>query len=129
MQVGTNTLTQVKSPAEVSNLMSDTINLLKTVFPTARIFVSSFLPRKDNLNKAVTEINSFLEDFCDAMKKVSFVNHTNIFKADLVDKLHIDTRGFFKFLCNLRYSMFGLLPPSNKKGNNRRNNGGNNRGR
>ena len=125
LQVGTNTLTQVKSPAEVSDLMSNTIKLLGTVFPAARIYVSSLLPRKDNLNKAVTEINNYLEDYCDALKKVSFVNHVNISKAELVDRLHIDTRGFYKFLCNFRYSMFGLLPSSNRRGNNR----GNNRGR
>ena len=119
LQVGTNTLTQLKSPAEVNTMMNNTINVLRTVFPAARIYVSSFLPRKDNLNKAITEINTFLEDYCDSMKKVTFIGHTNIPRADLYDKLHIDTRGFYKFLCNFRYSMFGLLPPSNKRRNNR----------
>ena len=91
LQVGTNTLTRVKSAAEVSAMMNNEVILLRTVFPTARIYVSSFLPRKDKLNKIVPDINEHLEDYCDPMKKVTFIGHTNISRADLYDNLHIDT--------------------------------------
>ena len=121
LQVGTNDLTRIKSSADVITKINNTITMLGSEFPDARIYVSSLLPRKDKLNKTAMEINKLLEEYCDSTKKVTFIDHTNsIGRSDLYDNLHIDAHGFYKFLWNIRYGMFGLLPPTNKRCNNRR---------
>ena len=118
LQVGTNTLTHIKSADNVHIKMKETVSLLSAIYPNARIYISALLPRNDGLHKTAMNINELLEDWCDSIKRVTFISHSNIPKAEIYDRLHLDVHGFYKFLWNFRYGMFGLIPPSSKKRNN-----------
>ena len=92
-----------------------TLQTLRDKFPSARIYVSALLPRDDELNDMATQTNTFVEEHCDVTKGVTFIQHRNISYDDLYDKLHLDTRGFYKFLWNFRVSMFGMMPRTGKR--------------
>ena len=94
-----------------------TIPKIKETFPETRIYISSLLPRNDSLHKVAMEINKLLEEFCDVTKLVTYLPHLNISKRDLYDRLHLDNGGFYKFLSNFQFGMYGLLPKS--RGRNR----------
>ena len=119
MHVGTNDLTQYKDdPDAIAKLQKDvniTINLLRNRFDKARIYVSALLPRNDSINKSIFDANEQIEEHCDAHKRVRFIPHPSISKEHLYDKLHLDNTGFFLLLCNLKFAMFGLLPPQPRK--------------
>ena len=119
LQVGTNTLTQVDS-GKVLKSMTETIDKVRERFPEARIYVSSFLPRNDNLHDMAMDVNKLLAEVIDDLKRVSYIDNINISKANLFDRLHLDTQGFYKFLWNLRFGMFGLLPQTNMRHSNNR---------
>jgi hypothetical protein len=110
LQVGTNTLSHVKDPERTMTELVVTIDKLKLIFPEARIYVSAFLPRKDNLHDQAMQVNKLIEEYCDTAKNVSYIQHRNINKKDLFDRLHLHTGGFQKFLWNFRSGMFGLMP-------------------
>ena len=110
--MGTNTLTDVRDSAEVINEFKMTIPKIKETFPESRIYVSSLLPRNDNLHKEAMEINKLLEEYCDETRWVTYLHHTNISKRDLYDRLHLHDGGFYKILWNFKFGMYGLLPKS-----------------
>ena len=116
LQVGTNTLSNADEPdpSAFFSEMGRTISALRGKFPNAKIFVSSLLPRKDHLHKAAMEINELMREGLDNIPATSFIDHQNISKADMFDRLHLDTHGFYTFLCNIKYAMFHILPVRRK---------------
>ena len=115
LQVGTNNLSDIRETEEVLDGFGKTIAAIKTKFPEARIYVSALLPRRDKLHKTAMEINKCLDEGCDELKLVTFIQHRNTSRKDLYDNLHLHTGGFYKFVWNLKGSMFGLLPSSNDR--------------
>ena len=55
LQVGTNDLTEHKDPKKLLDDLVNVINQLTVKFPGARMYVSTLLPRKDDLNKETRE--------------------------------------------------------------------------
>ena len=83
-------------------------------FPRSRIYISTLLPRKDQLHAAAMEFNKLLDNSCDQLR-VRLVTHVDIQRRDLYDKLHLHEGGFFKFVWNINRAVFGLAPPPPKR--------------
>ena len=83
---------------------------LKSKFPDARIYVSSIFTRKTKeteLNKIIKEVNTTLENHIDITEQVTYIDNQHIVTSHLCDDKHIDTKGLFIFLCNIRFNLFG----------------------
>ena len=114
VQVGTNNLTEKQDSKKVLLHTGKIVGDLKRLFPEARIYVSALLPRNDNLHKLAMQFNDSLDQVCDVTLGMRVIHHWDIDKSDLYDRLHLHTGGFFKFICNIKRSMFGILPPKKR---------------
>ena len=63
LHVGTNDLNSEKTSSQISNSMIDLANSLKN--ETNNIHVSLIVPRNDNLNNKVKEVNNRLINMCE----------------------------------------------------------------
>ena len=115
LQVGTNDLTEHKDPKKLLDDLVNVINQLAVKFPGARMYVSTLLPHKDDLNKETREFNRLLDKSCDTLAGIRLVTHVDITKQDLYDNLHLHSYGFFKFLCNIKRVVFGIPPPTKRR--------------
>ena len=94
----------------------ETISALKKSFPTTRIYISSIFPRKDtHLDKAIEEINVYLEDTCDKTPLLTFISNHLINKSHLADEKHLNSHGLYLFLSNIRFYLFGQLQKTRQK--------------
>ena len=114
IQVGTNDLTVHKDVTKLHDDLMNAINQLAAKFPGARTYVSTLLPRKDDLNAATVEFNKLLDNTCDTTPGIRLVTHVDITRQDLYDNLHLHNYGFFKFVCNINRIVFGIPPPKKK---------------
>ena len=110
IQVGTNDLTEHKDANQLLNDLKDCVKSLVVKFPQSKVYVSTLLPRKDQLHAAAMKFNQLLDNTCDQLR-VRLVTHVDIQKRDLYDKLHLHEGGFFKFVWNINRTVFGLAPP------------------
>ena len=106
LHVGTNDLNSEKTVSKISNSIIDLANSLKN--ETNNIHVSLIVPRNDNLNNKVNEVNNRLINMCE-QRNIKIINH-----SDTIDRsrhlneshLHLNRYGtvevaknFKNFLC------------------------------
>lgn len=67
LHVGTNNISDGESPDSVSKKLADTVSLVKSVCPKAKIIVSSILPRKAEkvVNNVIGATNSLISEMCE----------------------------------------------------------------
>ena len=108
LQVGTNDLNSAKASSQISKSILDLANSLKN--ETNTIHVSLIVPRNENLNNKVTEVNTHLINMCQ-QQSTKIINYTDTIDPSkhLNESLfHLNRYGaiefgnnFNKLLCNL----------------------------
>jgi hypothetical protein len=91
LHTGTNDLEKV-SNEELINTYEQVTELIKTKYPNCQLITSGLLPRKDELNMKIPQLNGKLEEI-DNKENYSFVSHDNIGAEELKDKKHLTKRG------------------------------------
>ena len=118
-----------------NNLMKDDLNddaieamqreldnmfgVLRRAFPDSTIYVSSILIRKDvQFKDAIIQLNEFLEQAVLHSSKFVLVKHSNISEPEkmLRDDRHLSNAGFARFLANIRWVLFGIMPRLRRMG-------------
>ena len=99
------------SPAEVYDRMKYLIELTRARLPNTMVWLSGCMPRRD-LQENIDEINSWLEQLARELG-AGFINHASNMNTDMLideDKKHVNKKGFFTMLANIRFAMFNILP-------------------
>ena len=84
--LGTNDLKDNHSSGATNALYSKAVDTVAREFPSAHIFVSAILPRKDtsghykDYNDKVADINKFLWEYAKGSENVTFIGNSNTFK-------------------------------------------------
>ena len=108
IHVGTNDLNSDKTASQIANSIVELALSLKN--ENNNIYVSLIVPRNDNLNNKVNEVNSRLTNMCNHRgfpvinhtKTIDPGNHLNESQLHLNRYSNIEfTKNFKKFLCNL----------------------------
>ena len=102
LHVGTNDLNSEKTASQTSNSIIDLANSLKN--ETNNIHVSLIVPRNDNLNNKVKEVNNRLINMCE-QRNIKIINH-----SDTIDRsrhlneshLHLNRYGTVEFAKNFK---------------------------
>ena len=102
LHVGTNDLNSEKTASQISNSIIDLANSLKN--ETNNIHVSLIVPRNDNLNNKVNEVNNRLINMCE-LRNIKIINH-----SDTIDRsrhlneshLHLNRYGTVEFAKNFK---------------------------
>ena len=102
LHVGTNDLNSEKTASQISNSIIDLANSLKN--ETNNIHVSLIVPRNDNLNNKVNEVNNRLINMCE-QRNIKIINH-----SDTIDRsrylneshLHLNRYGTVEFAKNFK---------------------------
>ena len=102
LHVGTNDLNSEKTASQISNSTIDLANSLKN--ETNNIHVSLIVPRNDNLNNKVNEVNNRLINMCE-QRNIKIINH-----SDTIDRsrhlneshLHLNRYGTVEFAKNFK---------------------------
>ena len=115
INVGLNDLDN-NDPSTVTAKFENLINVIKKKIPSATIFINSLIFRKDNrYNNETIEINEYLEEFASDNKKVIYIHNKNISnKEHMYDQKHLNRAGFYNFITNMKYALFGFLPNFNQ---------------
>ena len=120
LHVGTNHIGQ-DDETSILGSFKRIISCIMRKFPNTRVIVSLIPVRQrkhDPLNNNISSINKKLS-MCEETCRVSCFSNANITHGYFYDDKHFDTGGLFIFLCNLRFALFGQLPPPPRKGRNR----------
>ena len=100
-----------KNTIKMENDYMNTLEKLRNLFPLAKIYISSLLPRGDRYVKNTAQyMNDFLYGVCCADPSFTFMRNNNISRHSLVDNKHIDDDAFITLLGNIRYTLFGKAP-------------------
>ena len=102
LHVGTNDLNSEKTASQISNSIIHLANSLKN--ETNNIHVSLIVPRNDNLNNKVNEVNNRLINMCE-QRNIKIINH-----SDTIDRsrhlneshLHLNRYGTVEFAKNFK---------------------------
>ena len=86
------------------------IKTIRDKYPESRILISSLLPRKDILNKRVSDLNKNLQEIVNEFPNTILIKHNNIHKEDLHDRKHLSQQAVKKFAKNIKASYFNTTP-------------------
>ena len=104
------------------------IDVIKSKFNGAHIYISSILVRKDNkFATVIGEVNKNLARWETTTPSLTFVHHTNIDRDMMYDEKHLTRKGFFVMVTNFKYVLYRILPQQirpTRKAVNKNNNGG-----
>ena len=106
LHVGTNDLDN-SNDDQVLSQIQQSLTQLREHFPSATIYVSSLVPRKD---RSTDELNLALLESVDIMPKTRFVCYQTISTNMLNDNKHLNKEGFSLLLKTIRFTLFGTLP-------------------
>jgi len=116
--IGTNDL-EWKSPNGVIADFRSLIETTRTILPSTEIFVSELLPRRDLCDELYDANGSLYRLSCQL--EVNFIRHSlNIDNSMLDDVKHLNMKGFFRLLANIRFYMFGIFKTKNSRNRSRR---------
>ena len=123
INVGTNEFDHGGNPTEIFTHAEETITHLRKSFPNTKIYVSSIFPRKTGSrhNDRIEEVNTMLETMCVITPKLTYMDNIQIKDFHLADEKHLNNKGLYLFLSNIRYHLFGQLNTSNSTRFNRGN--------
>lgn len=113
LHVGTNDVDNAENAADLSLDLSKAFDALKKSFPTTRTYVSSIFVRKRKdakIKQTIETVNGNTMKMADATPGLTYMNNSCITEEHLYDDKHIDTKGLFRFLCNIRFTLFGEIP-------------------
>ena len=105
LHLGTNDVETAGNPTEIEEKFTELLDLIRVRCPDTEIFFSSVLARRDLMNR-VKDINSILQRLA-SRAGCHLVGHDNISSDMLRDKKHLNKTGFYVFLANIRFFMFG----------------------
>ena len=66
----------------------DIIKIIKNKYPNPRILISSLLPKKDTLDKKLSDLNKNLQQIVDEFPNTVLIKYNNIHKEDLHNRKH-----------------------------------------
>ena len=121
--------TNKKDTLKIFGDIDETLKTLQKTFPTTKIIISTLVPRGEaEVKVVVKEINKYLLSIPSKAPQIQVMNNKQIDESMLRDNKHINKKGFFIFLANIRFSMCGMLPkvssfrslPYNDRGNRKR---------
>ena len=107
--VGTNDL-EYASPAQIIKDFESLLQVTKTKFPSTEIFVSEILPRWDFYDER-SETNDRLHKLLYRLEVIVVRHSLNIDDTMLFDRKHLNKKGFYRMLANIRYFIFGIWKP------------------
>ena len=100
LHVGTNELKSGKTTSQISRSVIDLALSLKS--ETNAVTISLILPRIDNLNNKVQEVNSRLINMC-SERDTAFIDHTDTIDTERhlnESKVHLNKSGTIEFAKN-----------------------------
>ena len=86
---------------------------IRSTLPNSHVYISSIIHRKDDqFTSNIDTINKTLAKWDNNHTNLTFIHHTNIKNDDdmLYDTKHLNKRGFFGMVTNLKYVMYRTLP-------------------
>ena len=87
--------------------------------PLAELFISEIMARDDMFDE-ILEVNGQLQRIA-FQYGVTVIKHClNIDESMLEDRKHLNIKGFFVMLANIRFYMFGILKISRDRGRGKR---------
>ena len=110
LHIGTNDVRLGNDIEQLRSNYNELIQLARTKFPTARIYISSVfcrMKKDDKLNEVIAVLNEHLCEYCDITPLFTLIDNSNIHHKDMKDPLHVNATGFHTFICNLRVTVFG----------------------
>ena len=113
LHVGTNNVDNAESAADLSLDLSKAFDALKKSFPTTRTYFSSIFVRKRKdakIKEIIETVNENIMKLADATPGLTYMNNSCITEEHMYDDKHIDTKGLFRFLCTIRFTLFGEIP-------------------
>ena len=108
LRVGTNDLKPEKTNNQTANSVIELMNSLKN--ETISIHVSLIVPRNDNLNNKVNEVNNHLTNMCQQrnIKVISYTNTIDPAKHLNESQLHLNEYGTIEFAKNFKNFKYNL---------------------
>ena len=106
-------LNDIDENTDISEMVSDYKILLSSLhekMPESKIYLSSVFKRKDDkFTQEIEDINTQLSNLENTW--FIFIHHTNINNTDMMyEPKHINKKGFFVMITNLKYVMYKILP-------------------
>ena len=91
--------------------IQENIRQIVQKFPNTTIIPSTLFPHNEGkFKKEIQEVNNLLETLSNQTKNINIMNNKYIDEKYLKDKKHLNKSGFFRFLVNIRFTIFGHLP-------------------
>lgn len=123
---GTNDFDKHKNdPLKIVDEIEKVVDIVKSKFKKSTIIFSTILPRKDNsMDESAIIVNDFIKSLMN--KGILVMNNNRISKKNLFDNKHLNKSGFFTFLANIKFVLYGEVPftnrhhQNNKRGNSSR---------
>ena len=98
-------------PSEIIKKGEAAVNLIRRKMPNSNIYINSILYRKDNkFKEEIRETNEHFIKLSRQLENVIFINNANITTNHMFDTKHLNRSGFFTFITNIKYVLFGYLP-------------------
>ena len=114
LHCGNNDLDDVENDILKTEL-KETVEALRQLFQHAQIVLSSLFPRGEvHLEEKRDAINTFLEELTTIVPNTLLMNNKEIKKNMLNDNKHLKKEGFFIFLTNIRFVLYGQIPKTYK---------------
>ena len=99
------------NPGEIIKKGELVLKLIRERMPTSTIYINSILFRKDDQFKdVIQEVNEHFIKFSRQAENVIFINNSNITNEHMLNTKHLNKSGFFTFITNIKYILFGYLP-------------------
>jgi len=107
---GTNDLDKMDA-LELINKIDLTIEKLHVKFPTSTIVISSLIPRRQGkFDEVIENINNYIRSLSAKFNFINIMNNKKVDKKMLCDDKHLNKDGFFVFLTNIKFVLYGEIP-------------------
>ena len=108
VHVGINDIEKVDFQSLIRDI-DDAINGIHAKFPTATIYISSLIKRKDNeFEVEINKTNLFINSYLTKNNYVKIMDNSKILPHMLYDEKHLNRNGFKIFLGNIRFLLFNM---------------------
>ena len=117
LHCGNNDLDREVDSAILKKELKEVIDMLRMTFNNSQIVLSSLFPRgEEHLQSTIDSINEYMDELTTITPNTIMMNNKEVKKKMLQnDNKHLKKEGFFIFLTNLRFVLYGQLPKINKR--------------
>ncbi len=102
IHTGTNDLSTRR--VDITKALSNVVRTASSIYPRAKVIISSLLPRRDVPQRIINAINVEIANICAPIPNVHIANHQQVTHQHLYDHIHIHREGMRLFAKSIKAS-------------------------